>query len=381
MIELERHIEILLLSNDCVIVPELGGFMAHHIDASYSEEEGLFLPPLRTLGFNPQLRINDHLLVQSYIEAYDISYPEALRRIEDQVTELRQHLENEGCYEMNDIGVLQMNEEGNLEFEPCEAGLLTPELYGLSSFEMPIINNKVSTIVTPLPKMEAPIEEIKEDVLEQEEVEQPVEEIVAEAVEDEDNNSAITIPLSWVRNAVAVAAAILLFFSISTPISNSESSSEVLQSTMLPISLSEATPKAEKKQAVAKEETITEEQTVVKEDTATEELALVKEQTVAEKSESIASKQESKAEIQEVKSSESYTIVLASQTLRRLAENFVEQLQKKGYNEVKIVDMEKSQYVRVVFGTYPNIDAAHDKLRSLRSTDSTFSEAWVFELK
>ena len=30
MIELARHIEILLLENDCVIVPELGGFIAHY---------------------------------------------------------------------------------------------------------------------------------------------------------------------------------------------------------------------------------------------------------------------------------------------------------------------------------------------------------------
>ena len=35
VIELERHIEILLLSNDCVIVPDFGGFMAHHADARF----------------------------------------------------------------------------------------------------------------------------------------------------------------------------------------------------------------------------------------------------------------------------------------------------------------------------------------------------------
>ena len=104
VIELERHIEILLLSNDCVIVPELGGFMTHHIDARYIEEEATFLPPLRTLGFNPQLKINDSLLAQSYVEAYDISYPEALQRIEDEVEELKMHLQNDGFYELNDIG-------------------------------------------------------------------------------------------------------------------------------------------------------------------------------------------------------------------------------------------------------------------------------------
>ena len=111
MIELGRHIEILLLSNDCVIVPELGGFMAHHVSAHYDEGDNLFLPPLRTLGFNPQLKLNDSLLAQSYIEAYDISYPEAIRRIEEEVNELKQHLDNQGSYEIDDIGVLSINEE------------------------------------------------------------------------------------------------------------------------------------------------------------------------------------------------------------------------------------------------------------------------------
>ena len=35
MIELSRHIESLLLDNDCVIVPELGGFIAHYQSAYY----------------------------------------------------------------------------------------------------------------------------------------------------------------------------------------------------------------------------------------------------------------------------------------------------------------------------------------------------------
>lgn len=139
MIELERHIEILLLSNDCVVVPGLGGFVAHYIEARYDEEDGLFLPPLRTLGFNAQLTMNDSLLAQAYVEAYDISYPEALRRIEDEVEELHQHINNEGFYELHDIGTLATNAEGHLEFHPCEAGLLTPSLYGLTSFEMPTL--------------------------------------------------------------------------------------------------------------------------------------------------------------------------------------------------------------------------------------------------
>ena len=52
MIELVKHIEILLLENDCVIVPGLGGFIAHNRPAQYCTETNEFCPPLRTIGFN-----------------------------------------------------------------------------------------------------------------------------------------------------------------------------------------------------------------------------------------------------------------------------------------------------------------------------------------
>ena len=110
--------------------------MAHHVDARYDGRDSMFLPPLRTIGFNPQLQMNDSLLALSYVEAYDISYPEALNRIADEVTEMRQTLENSGKFELNDIGTIILNEDGNYTFEPCEAGILTPELYGLGGLNM-----------------------------------------------------------------------------------------------------------------------------------------------------------------------------------------------------------------------------------------------------
>ncbi len=78
VIELERHIEILLLSNDCVIVPGFGGFMAHHVDARYDGRDNMFLPPLRTIGFNPQLTMND---LAGILYVRTISYPEAFASV------------------------------------------------------------------------------------------------------------------------------------------------------------------------------------------------------------------------------------------------------------------------------------------------------------
>ena len=212
VIELERHIEILLLSNDCVIVPGLGGFMAHHVDASYDEEDNLFLPPLRTLGFNPQLQLNDHLLVQSYIEAYDISYPEALRRIEEEVGELRQHIETTGTYELNDIGVLRLNNEGHYEFEPCEAGILTPEYYGLSSFGIRPLEG--------LPQNK-PADAIDAKSLAKANKE-PTPAGISDSIspeEEKGEDKAIVIRMSWLRNVAAIAAAVIAFFIIASNIS------------------------------------------------------------------------------------------------------------------------------------------------------------------
>lgn len=128
---------MLLLTNDCVVVPGLGGFVAHHECARYDEAEGLFLPPFRTLGFNPQLTMNDSLLVQSYVETYDMSYPEALRRVESDVKDLRSQLSEHGEYDMHGIGKLFVNSDKSLAFEPCTAGLLTPSLYALNYLEFP----------------------------------------------------------------------------------------------------------------------------------------------------------------------------------------------------------------------------------------------------
>ena len=83
MIELSKHIECLLLRHNCVIVPGLGGFVTQYVPARYVPEEELFFPPFRSVGFNPRLTLNDGLLVQSYMQAYDTSYPETLRIVEN----------------------------------------------------------------------------------------------------------------------------------------------------------------------------------------------------------------------------------------------------------------------------------------------------------
>ncbi|MDR0940313.1 MAG: SPOR domain-containing protein [Mediterranea sp.] len=151
MIDLARHIEALLLENDCVIVPGLGGFIAHHVPAMRAEEEGLFLPPSRLIGFNPRLLINDGVLVQSYMSAYGTNFVDATRRIEKEVALLIEQLQRDGEVALENIGQLRHDIRGNYLFTPYEEKLVTPSLYGLEPFQLAELAARRMPERTPIP--------------------------------------------------------------------------------------------------------------------------------------------------------------------------------------------------------------------------------------
>lgn len=369
VIELERHIEILLLDNDCVIVPDLGGFMAHYSEAHYDDSDQMFLPPTRTLGFNPALKMNDSLLAQSYIEAYDISYPEALLRIEDEVNELRQHIENEGYYELNDIGTLRVNEYGNYEFDPCEAGILTPALYGLSSVEMdPLVSLTPALVETKTKPVK--IETAKENVI-KEEKDQEEKKLTSLYVEDE-NDDKIHIRVSVLRNIAAAAIAIFAFFLISTPLNNG-SHKEMSMLNMNTETLTRILPKTTIK-GVAEVKGITAEDLSVKEEKAEKgDKVETAETTKAHNTSNV--KQDALYEQQNLPY---YTIVLASHVSKKNAAAYVETLHKAGFNEAAVFSSHST--TRVIFNQYKSEAEAYNALHEMREY-SEFSQAWVYKVE
>lgn len=150
MNELAKHIEILLLDNDCVIVPCFGGFVAHYVQACTEEDGTRFLPPARQIGFNPQLTLNDGLLAQSYMTVYGTSFPDATRRIESDVKRLTQALYNEGQADLPNVGQLRYSVYGTYDFQPYDNKLTTPSLYGLDQFELrPLVALPLAQPVRP----------------------------------------------------------------------------------------------------------------------------------------------------------------------------------------------------------------------------------------
>ena len=387
MIQIELHIEILLLKYDCVIVPGLGGFVAHHAEAHYDGQEGLFLPPLRTLGFNPQLRMNDSRLAQSYVEAYDISYPEAVDRIESEVSELKQHISNEGSYELNDIGVLSLNDDGKYVFEPCEAGVLTPWLYGLGAFSM----ERLNTGATPEEKVAKAATTMKPTHAEQKPTaNSPL----------RHEPGVIKIKVSWIRNAVAMVAAVLAFLLITPTISNSyrqEAGMAGLHAAMVGGTWAYVegyAPTAAPGETDAKPESKRETEPAPSAPATTPRPAATQKQAESPKAEKATkATKEKEAEAPKAETAESpaaethataasdnaagkYCIVLASRITKTNANAFAGQLRDEGLGEVSVYI--NNGIVRVVYGSFATEGEAYKALQSKRQ-DEHFEQAWVYK--
>ena len=363
VIELKRHIEILLLSNDCVIVPEFGGFMAHHVDARYDGRDSMFLPPLRTIGFNPQLTMNDSLLALSYVEAYDISYPEALNRIADEVAEIKQTLENTGRFELNDIGTIILNETGNYTFEPCEAGILTPELYGLGGFDMlPLaqISNTEAAEHTTVVEMTAdeykPAQQRESsDIKEEANIVSANNSVFINEEEEEENSSTefISIRKSWLRNIAAACIAIIAFFTLSTPLGTSNVQKSQIDTGML----TKVMPKELTQPA--------------------HELVLANNVQAAETPAVNTGKMTQDSEITTT-SSAYYSIVLASRITKRNAATYAEYLQNKGFKEARVLITDTN--VKVIYGSYSTENEAYTALNRLHNYEE-FTDGWITKVK
>ena len=358
MIELAQHIEALLLENDCVIVPNFGGFVAHYAPATYVKEENLFLPPTRTIGFNPQLKLNDGVLVQSYMSAYDTSFADASRIVEKEVNEFIGLLHEEGKAHLDNIGEIQSNIYGNYEFVPYDYKITTPSLYGLDSFEI----HELSAL------------QQKEKVL------------VPTYQEKEKKTFEISINRAYLRNAAAMIAAIVLFFAFSTPVENTDVQKNNYAQ-LLPSELFEQI----EKQSVA----IT--PVYVKNDAAQQakkfsassastKTSSAKKHTTdkAKTSKPIAVrevkvvKQETAAPAPAVKSQESanhpFHIIVAGGISLKDAEAIATQLKSKGFADAKALNTDDK--VRVSISSFNNRDEATKQLLELRKNE-TYKNAWL----
>lgn len=139
MISMIEHIEYLMLSNDCVVVPGFGAFIAQYTSSNNCTQNFTFTSPKRSISFNASINHNDGLLANSIAKKASIPYAEALKQIEKSTTICRQALSDGSEVPFGRLGFFISNAEGHIEFIPFHHELANDDFFGLQSFSFPTL--------------------------------------------------------------------------------------------------------------------------------------------------------------------------------------------------------------------------------------------------
>lgn len=131
-----------------MIVPGFGAFIKHYESASIHPITHKFTPPYKVIGFNGRLRLNDNLLQKHIAFGEQCDDQQALHLIQFFIHSLKQHINQFGFFEFENVGRFFLNQEGILQFDPELSDHFSDETFGLKEFIVQPIDRSSYTMTT-----------------------------------------------------------------------------------------------------------------------------------------------------------------------------------------------------------------------------------------
>ena len=141
--KMEHHISQLLYRYQCVSVPGFGAFLTEIQSARLNESAASFYPPRKVVSFNFHLKNNDGLLANHISQAEKITYEDAVKNIESEVSNWKYQLQQSQTLQIKNIGQFAINSENNLVFESFDSLNYLTDSFGLSTFVSPKIQREI----------------------------------------------------------------------------------------------------------------------------------------------------------------------------------------------------------------------------------------------
>ena len=132
--KVSSYIFELLQSQDCVIVPNFGAFVARNISAKISSDGSKIFPPNKELSFNKNLVKNDGLLINAISSNENISYDGAEQKITNWVKRINKKLDKQRYIEIKNIGSISL-EKTKYFFIPNQNSIFLKSSYGFNSID------------------------------------------------------------------------------------------------------------------------------------------------------------------------------------------------------------------------------------------------------
>jgi len=185
MLNLTAYIPALLHRYDCVVIPDLGGFVANYSPARLDKSKGVIYPPSKGIIFNKNLVRNDGLLVNEMATVENISYQEAQEQVNVFVQESKQRLAQGGRIELEGLGYLYFDSERNIQYLPYQTVNFLNDSFGLAPvMAVPLVQKVVELV----PKTTVVTEEKPVEVKEKQEVKEATIVSIKEVTQKVKNN-------------------------------------------------------------------------------------------------------------------------------------------------------------------------------------------------
>ncbi|MDE7111258.1 MAG: SPOR domain-containing protein [Muribaculaceae bacterium] len=137
---INRHITTLLRRHDCVIMPGVGAFVANRVPAVFDSVSGRFMPPARTISFNPAITHDDGLIASSLSRRMKISFEQARERLHEESALMQRRLKAEGSVTISHVGTLYRHSDSRIDFRADKSWLIElPSVACLRPIEKPTI--------------------------------------------------------------------------------------------------------------------------------------------------------------------------------------------------------------------------------------------------
>ena len=138
---IDKHISNLLHENDCVIVPNMGGFLNAHSQNGIDSSQYSATKLSAKISFNVLLNHNDGLLANYLVKHEKLTYNEALEEIEKFVGEFNHELNSGKKFIIERVGVLYKDDKRNIQIEPYENRSEVKESIEVSGLPLPLLQN------------------------------------------------------------------------------------------------------------------------------------------------------------------------------------------------------------------------------------------------
>ena len=114
----QNHIKELLFEQDCVVIPEFGGFVTNFDCAKIDGSNRFITPPQKWLAFNSLLKNDDGLLSNYIAQEEQITREQANLKIKSFVENTKRYINFDKTYQIDGLGIFSQNEENKIQFQP-----------------------------------------------------------------------------------------------------------------------------------------------------------------------------------------------------------------------------------------------------------------------